>query len=96
MQGPDPIGVATRTYDNRVAILILGLVAIFLCVYGAVMMRQLKKSGFYLYVIGEILPTIATYIFVGAAALTGFGLIFTVFLTALFIIMYATQLKYMK
>jgi hypothetical protein len=96
LQGPDPIGVATRTYDNRVAILILGVVALVLCIYGAIMMRQLKKSGFYLYLIGEILPLIATFIFIGAAAMTGLAFIFTIIFTALFIILYATQLKYLK
>jgi hypothetical protein len=96
MQGPDPIGVATRTYENRVPILLLGVVAVLLCIYGAVMMRKLKKTGFYIYVIGEILPTLSTYIFIGAAALSGFSLIFTVVFTGLFIILYATQLKYMS
>jgi hypothetical protein len=96
LQGPDPIGVATRTYDNRIAILILGVVALVLCVYGAIMMRKMKKSGFYLYLIGEILPFIATFIFIGGAAMTGLAFMFTIFITALFIILYATQLKYLK
>ncbi len=96
LQGPDPIGVATKTYDNRTAILLLGVVAVLLCIYGAVMMRQLKKTGFYLYVVGEVLPTLSTYIFIGASALSGFSLAFTVLFTALFVILYATQLKYMK
>jgi hypothetical protein len=96
MQGPDPIGVATRTYENRTAILLLGVVAVLLCIYGAIQMRQFKKNGFYIYAVGEILPTISTAIFIGGAALSGFGLIFTLFFTALFIILYATQLKYLK
>ena len=96
LQGPDPIGVATRTYDNRIAILILGVVALVLCVYGAIAMRQMKKSGFYLYLIGELLPLLTTFIFIGAAAMTGLAYIFTIIFTALFIILYATQLKYLK
>jgi hypothetical protein len=96
LQGPDPIGVATRTYDNRTPILLLGVVAVILCIYGAVMMRQLKKTGFYIYLIGEVLPLLTTYIFIGGAALSGFSLVFTLLFTALFVILYATQLKYMK
>ena len=97
LQGPDPIGIATRTYENRIPINLLGLIAVILCVYGAIEMRKLKKTGFYIYVIGElVLPLLTTYLFIGAAALSGIRLVFTVFFMLLFIILYATQLKHMK
>lgn len=96
MMGPDPIGVARRSLDNRTPILLLGLVATGLCIYGAIEMRKLKKIGFWIYSIGEILPILTTCIFVGTAAFTPLILGFTLFFTALFIILYATQLKYLK
>ncbi|HWB93661.1 MAG TPA: hypothetical protein VG605_17495 [Puia sp.] len=96
MQGPDPIGVIQRTFDNRIPIAILGIVATVLCIIGAVQMRKLKKTGFYIYLIGEVLPIIVTYIFIGSAALSGLRLIFSVLFIAIFIILYATQLKYLK
>ena len=96
MQGPDPIGVIQRTFDNRIPIGILGIVAIVLCIVGAVQMRKLKKTGFYIYTIGEILPLIVTYIFIGTAALSGLRLLFSLFFTLIFVILYATQIKYMK
>jgi hypothetical protein len=96
MQGSDPIGVIQRTYDNRVPIGLLNLVAAVLCIIGAMQMRKLKKTGFYIYLIGEVLPLLVTYIFIGAAALSGIGLLFSLLFTALFIILYATQIKYLK
>ena len=96
MQGPDPIGVIQRTYDNRIPIGLLGIVACVLCIVGAVQMRKLKKTGFYIYLIGEILPLIVTYIFIGVAALSGLRLIFSVLFIAIFVILYATQTKYLK
>lgn len=96
MQGPDPIGVIQRTYDNRIPIGILSIVATLLCIYGAVQMRQLRKTGYYVYLIGEVLPIVIIYIFVGSAALTGLRLIFSVLFILVFLILYATQLKYLK
>ena len=96
MQGPDPIGVIQRTFDNRIPIGILGIVATVLCIVGAVQMRKLKRTGFYIYTIGEVLPIIVTYIFIGTAALTGLRLIFSLVFILLFVVLYASQLKYLK
>ena len=97
LQGSDPIGVAQRTYENRVPIVVLGMVACILCIIGAVQMRNLKKTGFYIYLIGEILPIIVGFIFIGFAAYTGvFQVIGTFLFPAVFIILYATQLKHLK
>lgn len=96
MMGSDPIGVARRTLDNKTPILLLGLIATGLCIYGAIEMRKLKKTGFWIYSIGEILPLISTCIFVGTASFTPVTLVFTLLFIALFIVLYGTQLKYMK
>ena len=97
LQGSDPMGVAQRTYDNRVPIVVLGLVALILCIIGAIQMRKLKKTGFYIYLIGEVLPIITSFIFIGAVAYTGvFQVIGALLFPVIFIILYATQLKYLK
>lgn len=97
LQGSDPLGVAQRTYDNRVPIVVLGIVACILCIIGAVQMRKLKKTGFYIYLIGEVLPIIVSFIFIGAVAYSGvFQVIGTFLFPGLFIILYATQLKHLK
>jgi hypothetical protein len=97
LQGSDPVGVAQRTYDNRVPIVVLGMVALILCIIGAVQMRKLKKTGFYIYLIGEVLPIISSFIFIGVVAYTGvFQVIGALLFPTIFIILYATQLKYLK
>ena len=97
LQGSDPAGVAQRTFDNRVPIVLLGIVACLLCIVGAVGMRKLKKTGFYIYLIGEVLPPFISLIFVGTAAFSGpLAVISATLFIALFVILYATQLKYLK
>jgi hypothetical protein len=96
MMGPDPVGNARRMLDNRLPILLLTLVGCLLCFYGAWEMRKLKKTGFTIYIVGDIVPFISLFIFIGASALTGFTGIFTLIIVVVFVILYATQLKYMK
>ncbi|HXB94337.1 MAG TPA: hypothetical protein VNU70_04225 [Puia sp.] len=96
MQGPDPVGTARKVLDNKVPILLLGLVATALCLYGAIQMRKLKKTGFGIYTIGEILPLLSGYLFIGESTLSGMRGVFSILFVALFVILYATQLKYMK
>jgi hypothetical protein len=95
MMGSDPVGAARKALDNRVPVLLLGLAGAILCLYGAIQMRKLKKTGFSIYVIGDIVP-FGSIIFVGTGAISGFSAIIGLGLTALFLILYATQLKYMK
>jgi hypothetical protein len=94
IMGPDPIGKARKTLENRTPMLILGVVAAALCVYGAVLMRQLKKIGFPIYVIGELLPLLAYYIFIGQMSML--ILIFSLLINGIFILLYAGQLKHMS
>jgi hypothetical protein len=96
MMGPDPVGNARRMLDNRLPIMLLTLVGCLLCFYGAWEMRKLKKTGFTIYIVGDIVPFISLFIFIGASALTGFTGIFTLIIVVVFVILYATQLKYMK
>jgi hypothetical protein len=84
--------------DNQWPLLTVGLVGILLCFYGALQMRKLKKEGFYIYILGQIIPLI------GGTLLVGFSVQFSgvmayvlgLGLPLLFIILYATNLKYMK
>jgi hypothetical protein len=97
IMGPDPVEVARRTYVNYIPIIILGLLAVGLCTYGAIQMRKLKKTGFTLYAIGELLPIASVLIFIGTLGLEGpVPLISYIIFPILFLILYATQLKYMS
>lgn len=71
--------------------LVLSLVGIALCFYGAMKMRNLQKQGFYIYVAGQLVPIIFTFVISGVS----FGIL-AVVIPLVFIILYATQLKELK
>lgn len=97
MMGSDYMEKARIAYENRIPIMLLGLIGCVLCIYGAMQMRQLKKNGFYIYVLGEIaVPIVTGVIFWGVSSLTGFGSMLGLCIYVLFIVLYATQLKYLK
>jgi hypothetical protein len=95
MMGPDPVGAARLALDNRLPILLINLVSCLLCLYGATQMRKLKKTGFSIYVIGDVV-SFTSVIFLGTGTLTGFAGLFGMFIVLVFLILYATQLKYLK
>jgi hypothetical protein len=93
--GEHPVETARIALENRVPVLLITLIGCFLCFYGALQMRKLKKAGFGLYILGDIVP-FATYIFIGTSAITAITFILGIAIVAVFAILYATQLKYMK
>ena len=95
LAGPHPVETARAMLDNRLPVLIITLLACFLCFYGALEMRKLKKMGFSLYILGDIVPY-AMGIFIGFDVFATFGYIIALVFTIVFIILYATQLKAMK
>ncbi len=95
MMGPDPVGAARLAMENKLPVLLIGLIGYALCLYGALQMRQLKKAGYWIYLIGDIVPFTAI-IFVGTGMMTGFSGLIGLIIIIAFLIMYGTQLKYMK
>jgi hypothetical protein len=89
------IKMITKAYENRIPIVLLSLVATALCFYGALQMRKLKKQGFTLYTIGELLPFLTQFLFIGAFALTGFAMYFGTGIALLFILLYFFQRKHL-
>ncbi len=75
MMGSDPVETARKAFENRIPILLLGLIGCGLCIYGAIQMRQIKKTGFTLYTIGELLPIIANIILLGSGATGPFSIV---------------------
>jgi hypothetical protein len=99
---------AKQTMGMQVANTLINLVGVALSAFGAWMMWNLKKKGFFLYLGGELLPYLG-FIFAGdliAASFAAFGIdpaaiigaLITVMLIfdAVFIIFYAVNLKHMK
>lgn len=87
------VKMITKTYENRIPLLLLGLVAVALCFYGALQMRKLKKQGFIFYTIGEVLPFFTQFLFIGAFAFAGFAMYFSIAIALLFILLYSMQRK---
>ena len=93
------------TMENMKMIQYAGLACTVLCIIGSVMMWQLKKAGFFIYLIGEVAPLVLSFILLGSLASTGgpvtggiaaaAGVIGAIFPVA-FVIMYAANLKHMK
>jgi hypothetical protein len=96
LMGPHPLELAQKTLDNRMPILLLGLVSYALCLYGAIQMRSRKKMGYSIYVIGEILPIAAVFIFIGIGLYGSFSLAMIFLIPIIFIILYSTQLKHLS
>jgi hypothetical protein len=90
------IDMAIKQCDNKTIILIITILATALCVFGAIQMRGLKKQGFIIYCIGELLLPIATIVLLGGASMMGALMITGLIIPIVFIILYATQLKFLK
>jgi hypothetical protein len=86
--------MVTKSYENRIPILILTIVAAVLCIVGAMQMRKKQKQGYLFYVIGEALPLVTSAFFIGYFTLAGAGFIAVLF-TLLFIILYTLQRKHL-
>jgi hypothetical protein len=96
MAGPNMVESARRALEYRLPILIIGLAGVFLCAWGAFRMRSLVKTGFYFYVAGELLP-FATNFFLSPSGIFAVSIVIIgLIIAAIFIALYAGQLKYMK
>jgi hypothetical protein len=88
------LDIAYKSCENKLPILIMSLVCVTLCIVGAIMMRKLNKKGYFIYLIGEIVPILGMMVLVGMSM--GFLSIITLIFPVVFLILYGTQLKHMK
>ncbi len=93
LAGPEVQEMMLQSLNNKVPLLIIGLIAVTLCFYGALQMRKLKKEGYILWLVGEILPFIGSAIFIPALFNTMF-IYFSIF-PLLFIVLYTLQRKHL-
>jgi len=96
MYTPELLEVTRKSFENRLPLMIIGLIAAGLCLFGAIKMRQLKADGYWIWLIGEILPFLGSLFFVGAAAFSGFFIWIFIAIVLVFIILYTTQRKYLS
>ncbi|MDE3144807.1 MAG: hypothetical protein KGL19_11670 [Bacteroidota bacterium] len=96
MMTPEALEAARIAAANKLPILILGLIGVVLCTMGAMQMRKLKQQGYYLWLIGEVVPVLASFIFMGSAAFAGGFMVYITYgILLLFIILYTMQRKYL-
>jgi hypothetical protein len=72
------------------------LLSLLIGVVGIVLMYQLRKIGFHLYVVYSILPILWLYIFLPGDKIPNFLVFGSLFISLLFVILYAINLKHMK
>lgn len=83
----------TKSFENRLPIMLMTLAAAILCFYGALQMRKLKKQGFPIYTVGELLPFVSQGLFIGFFSFSGMVFFILTAITLLFILMYFLQRK---
>ena len=82
-----------KTYQYRYVLFISGLVFTTFCLIGALKMRKQQKSGFPIYVIGEIAPVVLTGILIGFSLIGGITTIISAVTALVFVILYSNQRK---
>ena len=95
MFNEDTLNNAAKMLDNKLPIMLCGLVGGVLCLLGAIEMRKLKKEGYFLWITGELLPLVSMLIFIGLSSIEGIGLI-NLFFPLLFIVLYTVHLKELR
>jgi hypothetical protein len=82
--------------DNKLIILLATLICAALCIFGAYMMRNLQKTGYYIYAIGEVALPILLIFLQGAGSMMGMMAIVGLIVPIVFLILYGLQLKNMR
>ena len=96
MGDPDNlVFIITKRYENRLPLLLLSIASVVLCFWGALQMRKLKKQGYPFYLIGELLPFLASFLFIGTISFAGTFFYIGVCFILLFILLYTLQRKYL-
>jgi len=95
MMGPEMLELTRLSLENKLPLMVFNLIGVALCIFGAIEMRRLKKQGFALWIAGEFLPLVISYIILGKLVFNGFAAIGLVF-PFVFVALYAFQLKNLR
>ncbi len=79
-----------KQYEHRLSILLVSLLAAAICVFGVLQMRKLKKQGFTVYSLGELMLPFFT-----AVVIDIWSSLFGFFIATIFIILFAVQRKHL-
>lgn len=80
---------------NMIPLMVIGIAGILLCFVGALMMRKLKKDGYWIYVAGQILPLVSTAFIMGVAQYKEIGSLVMLAFPVIFIILYTVNRKHL-
>ena len=94
MMGPDMMEFITKSFENRIPLLIVGLIGTALCIFGALEMRKQKMQGYYMWLLGEVLPWVGVILFTGTILFKTF-IVWFLILPIVFIILYTVQRKHL-
>lgn len=89
------ISMAEKSAENAKPLGISGIVLAVLSLLGVWQMWNLKKSGFWLYLVASVAGLIVPMVFLGGGLMTLIGVGFMGFITIVFVILYAVNLKHM-
>lgn len=84
-----------RAIENAKPIGIAGLILSLLSIFGVWQMWNLKKSGFWIYLLATILGLAVPIVYLGGSMMALASVGFVGFFSLIFIILYAVNLKYM-
>jgi hypothetical protein len=93
---PEVFETLKKGLENRVPILVIGLVATTLCLIGAIKMRNLKADGYWLWLVGELLPYGSILFFIGTGAFSKPISLLLPLVPITFIVLYTSQRKHLS
>lgn len=85
---------ATMMHAKSIAVISLVLSLLSLC--GAILMFSLRRIGFYIYTVAQLLLLFVVPYFAGFSMIVVMGMLFSALFTVVFIILYALNLKAMR
>lgn len=95
MYSPERMEVMRKSVENKVPLFIVNMITGVLCIVGAIRMRKLKEDGYWIWLMGELLPFLAVLFFIGADYFTGITTWITFAIVGLFVILYSLQKKHL-
>ncbi|MCB9179082.1 MAG: hypothetical protein H6590_06630 [Flavobacteriales bacterium] len=90
------LAMAEKQVENATPLGISGLLLSAISLLGVWMMWNLRKTGFWLYLVATIAGLIVPIVFLGASLMTFLGVGFMGVIALIFIILYAVNLKHMS
>jgi len=87
--------VIKKSHEHRYVVTATSLIFTTMCLFGAMRMRKLRKSGYPIYVIGELAPLAVSGVLLGFSFFGGIVMAISAVFALLFVILYTTQRKYM-